>query len=159
MARVAETALGIPGPGGALFPASPPGFHRRPLDHPWAETHPPNTSINVYLVDSPRLAPGVLALDPHLLFCRGCLLLILLILLTQPAVPPQHYWSLPDLSSLPSYRTCRTLPYLPYLAARRSSSGKVSCISGCIRTLAHLLSGVSAAYPRARTFERANAIV
>lgn len=42
--------------GRAFVPDVAAGVCHRPLDHPLAETHPPNYSINVFLVDSPRAA-------------------------------------------------------------------------------------------------------
>lgn len=40
------------GTGRRFVPGVTTGFYRRPDDLPKAETHPPNTSINVYLVNS-----------------------------------------------------------------------------------------------------------
>ena len=39
-------------PGRRFVPGVAAGIYRRPYDRPKAETHPPNASINVYLVDS-----------------------------------------------------------------------------------------------------------
>ncbi|CAN5196973.1 hypothetical protein BH24ACT16_BH24ACT16_08160 [soil metagenome] len=42
------------GSGRVFVPGVTAGVCHRPLDRPLAETHPPNYSINVFLVDSPR---------------------------------------------------------------------------------------------------------
>ena len=52
----------IYGPGRRFVPGVAAGICRRPDDRPKAETHPPNASMNVCLVNSGKDA-GVLALD------------------------------------------------------------------------------------------------
>jgi hypothetical protein len=49
-------------PGRRFVPGVAAGICRRPNDRPKAETHPPNASINVCLVNSGKDA-GVLALE------------------------------------------------------------------------------------------------
>ena len=44
-------------PGWRFVPGVTAGICRRPNDRPRAETHPPNSSMNVYLVDSGASLP------------------------------------------------------------------------------------------------------
>ncbi len=46
------------GPGRRFVPGVAAGICRRPHDRPKAETHPPNVSMNVCLVDSRYESPG-----------------------------------------------------------------------------------------------------
>ena len=47
----------IYGPGRRFAPGAAAGICRRPYDHPKAETHPPNASMNVCLVNSGNEPP------------------------------------------------------------------------------------------------------
>ena len=57
----------LPGRGRRFVPGVAAGICRRPIDRPSAETHPPNNSMNVYLVNFPQFSE--LRKSWRLLFC------------------------------------------------------------------------------------------
>ena len=83
----------IVGPGQRFVPGVTTGICRRPDDRPRAETHPPNASMNVCLVNS-DVTFGVLALIL-------CLLSYPVSLMTLPGLPEYIFSEVVSLCSVP----------------------------------------------------------